>query len=78
MASMWRATVSGAPKASVSRTSSSHVTLDRRSAMARKPGWRAGWASSMRSGMMKRRNDAWYHISKLRASSSAWASVSAT
>ena len=49
--SMWRATVSGEPKASVSATSPSHVIFESRSAMARKPGWSVGCASSIRSGM---------------------------
>ena len=78
MVSMWRATVSGEPKASVSFTSPSHVILDRRSAMARKPGCSVGCASSMRSGMTNLRNDSWYQSSASFVSASARASVSAT
>jgi hypothetical protein len=58
---MCRATVSGEPKASVSATSFSHVTPENRSAMARNPACKLGCVSSMRSGMMKRRSESWYH-----------------
>src|SRR5690242_19021931 len=76
--SMWRATVSGEPKASVSATSPSQVIFDSRSAMARKAGWSVGWLSSMREGMTNFRKDSWYHISASRASARACASVGAT
>jgi hypothetical protein len=79
MASMWRATVSGEPNASVSCTRSAHVIVSKRAAMAPNPGWSVGCASSsMRSGITKRRKESWYHISASRASASASASVSAT
>src|SRR5713101_4895547 len=78
ISAMWRATVSGDPKARVSATSPSHVTLERRSAMARKPGCRDGCASSMRSGTTNLRKDSWYQSSASLASASAPASVSAT
>ena len=78
MAWMWRATVSGEPKATVSATRPSQVTFLKRSAAARNPGWRLGCASSMRSGTWKRRSESWYHISASLASARACASVAAT
>src|SRR5437870_1634532 len=78
MVSSLRITVSGDPKATVSATSPSHVTLANRSTAARKPGCRLGCCSSMLSGIWKRRSESWYHISASLDSASACASVGAT
>ena len=75
---MRSATVSGEPKATVSRTRSSQSTCANFSAMARKPGCSSGCTRSIRSGIRNFRSASWYHISASRVWARASASVGAT